>query len=459
MGSFRVNSDRGLRAIDTEFLTGKWKLFKNLLDIWSRPYEGHSIIVRSQQAFSTFEAVYVYKKENDPTFALRKYKNPIIEYLKKIGYLYNPDPHARLSDFILSYSDPKNRYKFEETSEELIECSLPGGLKYYMTSFHQDDGSNITGAGPYLRSESDYSEFKKRFADSVWEKEGNDGLQLIMDERSKYEAQVQLSKLDKQDAYVSIPSEDSPWTHLASLTTRCQAFLNAKLSRKILFHGPPGTGKTSLARQLSCNLGGRTLRIDPEALNYCGIDYISDFVSHLNPGVVLFDDLDRNPGVKKLLHYMEDKKFNNIIIGTVNTVKTLDPALLRPGRFDEVLYVGEPNKNSRKEIINHYCSLYNVVLDEENLVNLTRGFSPADIKEVLKCLSVVGETHLNAEIQRVTIQRELYKGDKCAEYLLKESGLLNSDPDIDFLPEDLCEDKKSAPQPQRYVSSGSTGRS
>jgi transitional endoplasmic reticulum ATPase len=189
--------------------------------------------------------------------------------------------------------------------------------------------------------------------------------------------------------------------------------------RKILFYGPPGTGKSTLARQLArsiCN--GRTLRIDAKAFEMSGQHYISEFIKHLAPRVVLLDDMDRNPRIK-YLHYMEDSKNGHIVIGTVNTITTLDPALLRPGRFDEVLLIKEPDREHLRKILEFYCEKESIEF-EDRFLDIMKGFSTADVKEVLQCLSVVGLEHLDVEIDRVRRQRELYAGDKCDEYLAKK---------------------------------------
>ena len=113
-----------------------------------------------------------------------------------------------------------------------------------------------------------------------------------------------------------------------------------------------------------------------------------------------------------------------VIVGTVNAIDHIDPALLRPGRFDEVHLVKEPDDAHRKSIIKHYLEKFGVEhIDVKNTVNKTRGFSPADIREVIQSISIVDVSYIDEEIERVKLQRGLYEGDSVNEYLRKKQGL------------------------------------
>ena len=58
----------------------------------------------------------------------------------------------------------------------------------------------------------------------------------------------------------------------------------------------------------------------------------------------------------------------------------------------------------------------------KDLTKAMEGFSPADIREVLQCGATVGVDHLEAEVERVRMQREYYAGDACDNYLLSKGG-------------------------------------
>ena len=214
--------------------------------------------------------------------------------------------------------------------------------------------------------------------------------------------------------YISQGAEKN-WMDLGKLASRCQHFQSKGFSRKILFYGPPGTGKTTLARKLAGKVdGGRVLRIDFDAFskNPGGVQILIGF---LQPTVLLFDDFDRmyerDCCTLSEMENLEGLSVNMVVIGTANYLGKLDLALLRPGRFDEVLLVPEPGDAHREAIIRHYLTKNQVTgLDPAYLCKQTKGFSPVDIKELVRCASAVGTEHIMDEIERLQEQRKLYTG-------------------------------------------------
>ena len=79
------------------------------------------------------------------------------------------------------------------------------------------------------------------------------------------------------------------------------------------------------------------------------------------------------------------KKISNVVIvGATNTPQRLDPAIMRPGRFDKILYMPLPDQHGRMLVFKHYLSTLPVGrdIDYEKLASITNRFSPADIKNV-----------------------------------------------------------------------------
>jgi len=144
-----------------------------------------------------------------------------------------------------------------------------------------------------------------------------------------------------------------------------EIFKNSGLSRSgILLFGPPGTGKTLIAKAVAteCSLCFLTVK-GPELLNmYVGqseqnVREVFDRARQASPCIIFFDELDSlapNRGlsgdsggvmdrvVSQLLAEMDglDSSGKVFIIGATNRPDLIDPALLRPGRFDKLLYVG-----------------------------------------------------------------------------------------------------------------------
>jgi ATP-dependent Zn protease len=115
----------------------------------------------------------------------------------------------------------------------------------------------------------------------------------------------------------------------------------------------------------------------------------------VNELLVQMDGLEQSRGFGRLLRRMiplfirrrlkrRSPNYNVLVIGATNRVDALDPALLRPGRFDRRLHVGLPDKEGRKDIASYYLDkVRHEEVDLEKLAKATVGYSPARIKNVI----------------------------------------------------------------------------
>jgi ATPases of the AAA+ class len=177
----------------------------------------------------------------------------------------------------------------------------------------------------------------------------------------------------------------------------------------ILLFGPPGTGKTLLAKAVATESGANFIAVrGPEVLSkWVGesekaIREIFRKARQAAPTVVFFDEIDavapaRGMGidtgvteriVNQLLAEMDgiEKLENVVIIAATNRPDILDPALLRPGRFDRLIYVPPPDKQARLEILKVHTR--KVALDEdvslEELAERTEGYTGADLAALVR---------------------------------------------------------------------------
>ena len=110
-----------------------------------------------------------------------------------------------------------------------------------------------------------------------------------------------------------------------------------------------------------------------------------------------------------------------VVVGTVNAIGQLDPALLRPGRFDEVNKIPEPDADYRRLVVKHYAEKFAASVDIDAVTEQTDGFSPADVRELLLSVGTVGPQVLDVELERVRRQRDLFAADACDTYLAGRS--------------------------------------
>jgi len=114
-----------------------------------------------------------------------------------------------------------------------------------------------------------------------------------------------------------------------------------------------------------------------------GSMYVNELLVQMD-GMIMPKGLWRH--VKRILHLGKPKipQYNVMVIGATNQASTLDPALLRPGRFDRKLHVGLPSGPGREDILNYYLDkVPHEVVDISRLARATYGFSPAQIKNLV----------------------------------------------------------------------------
>jgi transitional endoplasmic reticulum ATPase len=181
--------------------------------------------------------------------------------------------------------------------------------------------------------------------------------------------------------------------------------MGIRTPKGIMLFGPPGTGKTLLAKAVATESEANFIAVKgPEMFNkYVGesekaVREIFKKARQTAPCILFFDEIDAILSVRgmrddtgvsqrivnQFLAEVDGMQTlqNVLVIGATNRADILDPAVLRPGRFDAVLFVPPPDKPARLEILKVHTKKMPLGKDVslERLADFTEGFSGADIE-------------------------------------------------------------------------------
>ncbi len=175
----------------------------------------------------------------------------------------------------------------------------------------------------------------------------------------------------------------------------------------ILLYGPPGTGKTLLAKAVAGESESNFILVKgPELMSKWvgesekGLRKIFSKARETSPTIILFDEIDsitstgseNNESISRVvsqfLSEMDGLEDLNevVVIGTTNRPDKVDPALLRPGRFDRILHVPVPDKKGREEIFKVHTHKMKLAKDInlKRMAEATENYSGADLEAVCR---------------------------------------------------------------------------
>src|SRR6266487_1885100 len=280
---------------------------------------------------------------------------------------------------------------------------------------------------------------------------------------------------------VYLESPDIPWTEIGGLEEVKRELQEAvewplrypdlytklghSMPKGLLMHGPSGTGKTMLAKAVATESEANFISVrGPELLSKWvgeserGIREIFRRARQASPCVIFFDEIDsiaptRGGGmegggvhssaermVSQLLTEMDgiQEIHEVVVLAATNRIDMIDTALLRPGRFDKIVYVPKPDVNTRQKILEIHTKGKPLGRDVDliTIAEVTEGFSGADVSAVANTAvslvlheylakystpeeagrhsseALVSMQHFEEAVKKIRIQREMKPGEK-----------------------------------------------
>ena len=333
------------------------------------------------------------------------------------------------------YAQENNSVKIRKKDSEIPEDKFPASADYYFEyteiSFKQFYDATITNNKGKTETDPGYIKFNiVPQGASIWSillpilyilmglfliyfifrmfSNSNKGAMNFGKSRTKTSANIKVRFTDIAGA----DEEKQELSEIVEFLKNPEKFtsLGARIPKGVLLVGPPGTGKTLLARAVAGESNVPFLTIS-------GSDFVEMFVGvgasrvrdlfeqakKASPCIVFIDEIDavgrqrgaglgggndeREQTLNQLLVEMDGFESNEgiIVLAATNRSDVLDPALLRPGRFDRQIYVHVPDVKGREGIIKIHAK--NKPLDDDidfkTLARITSGFTGADIENML----------------------------------------------------------------------------
>lgn len=247
---------------------------------------------------------------------------------------------------------------------------------------------------------------------------------IVVTKKNFEDALIEAEPSALREIYVEMPTVS--WNDVGGLDEAKQSIIEAvewpikspekftkmgiKAPRGILLYGPPGTGKTLIAKAVSKESNANFISVKgPEIFSkWLGesekaIREIFKKARQVSPCVVFFDEIDSiasMPGMESTDSRTSERVLNQlltemdgleslkdvVVIAATNRPNLLDPAIIRPGRFDRLVYIGSPDRKGRLKIFNIHTNDTPLADDVtlENLADITEGYVGADIESVCR---------------------------------------------------------------------------
>ena len=267
---------------------------------------------------------------------------------------------------------------------------------------------------------------------------GGGGGKMMNFGKSRAKMATDMSKKVKFENVAGLHEEKEELEEIVDFLKNPKKYIEvgARIPKGVILTGPPGTGKTLLAKAVAGEAGVPFFSIS-------GSDFVEMFVGvgasrvrdlfeeakKNSPCIVFVDEIDavarrrgtgmggghdeREQTLNQLLVEMDGFGVNEgiIVMAATNRVDILDPAILRPGRFDRKVMVGRPDVRGRREILDVHIKNKPVAedVDLDNVAQTTAGFTGADLENLMNEAAIYAAKQNRKFITQSDINRSFVK--------------------------------------------------
>ncbi len=267
---------------------------------------------------------------------------------------------------------------------------------------------------------------------------GGGGGKMMNFGKSRAKMATDMSKKVKFENVAGLHEEKEELEEIVDFLKNPKKYIEvgARIPKGVILTGPPGTGKTLLAKAVAGEAGVPFFSIS-------GSDFVEMFVGvgasrvrdlfeeakKNSPCIVFIDEIDavarrrgtgmggghdeREQTLNQLLVEMDGFGVNEgiIVMAATNRVDILDPAILRPGRFDRKVMVGRPDVRGRREILDVHIKNKPVAedVDLDNVAQTTAGFTGADLENLMNEAAIYAAKQNRKFITQSDINRSFVK--------------------------------------------------
>jgi len=339
---------------------------------------------------------------------IRKY----LEIYPLKQYLYDTLPKDYKSDITLNRSKIKNWFA-HSLKEKIEDKKRPVLRRTKYPIFGQISNILWNCIGIYIIYKlwgADLADSYEKFIQEINNMSDNESFEidLNMNQKPKKTKQYDKKRVTFKDI-IGLGDEKSELEEIVNFMKNPESYhaIGAKLPKGVLLYGPPGVGKTLIAKAVAGEANVPFHFVDGSSIEGgfvgSGARAIKKFFNKAReqtPCIIFIDELDSVGGrrtnspihpharqtINALLTEMDgiDSESNIVVLASTNLVEVLDEALTRSGRFDLKINIPVPLKKQRFEIFQHYLSKLRTTVDinVNDIVSVTSGKTPSDIKNI-----------------------------------------------------------------------------